>query len=383
MKFKIAALQLGPTIGQFSANCARATLLISKLFTDSKPDLVVLPELSLVGYNFTSKQHIGPYLENFHAGESNGFAGCPSLNWAVATAEKYRCFLLVGYPEIHRDVIYNSSCLISPYGTVIHNYRKSFLYETDYTFGAEENPLGFESFKLNLHKQYYGDLKLGVDARALSAKYKSLFVKCCIGICMDLSNYKFKAPFEKFEFATYCFENDVDLILFPMAWLLAGSTGIESGDSQEAQIISRQFSKVQPVIYNYGESDQTYGEAKMDSVASFDRDLVDTNNLNYWILRCVPLYNNIFKMIKAQPPNRKVRYMVLNNRIGLETDVLYGGTSSIIRFGTEQPSSPQDAAKFQMDKNNPGVKVLGSLPAGREGALVREIDIATAIDEGD
>ena len=35
---------------------------------------------------------------------------------------------------------------------------------------------------------------------------------------MDINPYEFEAPWEKMEFATFCYEKKVDLIIFPTAW---------------------------------------------------------------------------------------------------------------------------------------------------------------------
>jgi protein N-terminal amidase len=77
-----------------------------------------------------------PYLETTTSGVT-------SL-WAKATARKYNCYVIVGYPEKANGIIdtasvqnYNSAVAVSPEGEIVANYRKSFLYYTDDTWATE------------------------------------------------------------------------------------------------------------------------------------------------------------------------------------------------------------------------------------------------------
>lgn len=51
-------------------------------------------------------------------------------------------YVVAGYPERADPPLasgkgYNSAIVVSPTGEVVHNYRKTFLYETDKTWAAE------------------------------------------------------------------------------------------------------------------------------------------------------------------------------------------------------------------------------------------------------
>lgn len=180
---RIGCLQFAPQVGDVDNNLNRADAVLSKA-DPGELDLLVLPELSFsgkliadaglgramevaashshrtsegklqccrrvfllgvylhcfssTGYNFTSLNHIAPYLE--HSG-----SGITSL-WARTTALKYSCNLVVGYPEkvdITEDwpaspEYYNAALVVNEDGETIANYRKSFLYYTDETWALE------------------------------------------------------------------------------------------------------------------------------------------------------------------------------------------------------------------------------------------------------
>jgi len=95
-----------------------------------------------LGSSYTSLQQISPFLERTASGIS-------SL-WARVTALKYKCVVVVGYPETVdipsepalSQVYYNSSIVSNANGETIANYRKSFLYYADEIW-AQEGPDGF------------------------------------------------------------------------------------------------------------------------------------------------------------------------------------------------------------------------------------------------
>ena len=103
--------------------------------------------------------------------------------------------------------MYNSQLVVSREGEVLKSYKKTFLYETDETW-ADEGP-GFECITIQNHSGQ--DVKVGN------------------GICMDINPYQFKADFEKYEFANFHAENDVEVILFSSNWV-DGSLDSEPDD---------------------------------------------------------------------------------------------------------------------------------------------------------
>lgn len=196
---RIATLQFNPTLGAVTFNITRATTLLSSLKPSTPLDLLVLPELAFTGYNFKSLEAIGPYLEPTAAGATT--------LWAINTAKRLGCHVIVGYPErcAEDGKNYNSTVTVSPTGEVLLNYRKSFLYYTDETW-ASEGPAGSSAQHTTNHTPFFtGQLgNLGQVGH---------------GICMDINPYKFTAAWDSYEFATSMLVNHMSLVILSMAWL--------------------------------------------------------------------------------------------------------------------------------------------------------------------
>ena len=153
----------------------------------------MFPEFALTGYSFHNRDHILPYTSK--PGEG------PSYEFAREVSRAFQCYTVIGYPEIHDGgVLYNSAIMTNALGEIVWNYRKSFLYFTDDDWGCAENPAGFQQFEIPVQAR---------DEAGLSHPVK---LKTSIGICMDLSNYKFEAPFSAYEFATYNLDRGTELI---------------------------------------------------------------------------------------------------------------------------------------------------------------------------
>ncbi|KAK1538413.1 N-terminal amidase [Colletotrichum paranaense] len=221
---RIGCLQFAPQVGDVDNNLNRADAVLSKA-DPGELDLLVLPELSFSGYNFTSLNHIAPYLE--HSG-----SGITSL-WARTTALKYSCNLVVGYPEkvdITEDwpaspEYYNAALVVNEDGETIANYRKSFLYYTDETWALE----GDEGF-------YRGTIPgLG---------------RTSIGICMDINPYKFEAPWHAHEFAFHVMESYSNLVIMSMAWLTRADAQVFTSTPNEPDMDTLTYwvARLEPLI---------------------------------------------------------------------------------------------------------------------------------------
>ncbi|TKA80000.1 hypothetical protein B0A55_02083 [Friedmanniomyces simplex] len=195
---RIATLQFAPTLGAVDSNIQLANSLL-ETSRPTRPDLLVLPELAFTGYNFPSLAAIQPYLEPTASG--------PSTQWAITTARRQHCHVIVGYPECHTDsetgqtTNYNATVTVAPSGEVLANYRKSFLYYTDETWASE----GF--LDTPSQQPFFLSPNLG---QLGSVGH---------GICMDINPYKFEAPWSAYEFATTMLKANVKLIVLSMAWL--------------------------------------------------------------------------------------------------------------------------------------------------------------------
>lgn len=152
--------------------------------TPGSVDLVVLPEMALSGYMFSTPASILPYLETPGKG--------PTSLLASALAARLRCYVIAGYPEAlgseapggsrnpngsasasvstsasakpsssttaspppalkqvqaeAEGVGYNSALIADPSGAVVGNYRKTFRFETDKNWARRGD--GFAFFDL-------------------------------------------------------------------------------------------------------------------------------------------------------------------------------------------------------------------------------------------
>ncbi|KAG7697056.1 hypothetical protein KL930_002494 [Ogataea haglerorum] len=318
MRLRIAAIQLNPLLGKFEENACTALRLVDQI-RSKKPDIVIFPEMALTGYNFAGPNQIDPYLEEQGGGKS--------FEFAKRVSQSLKCHTVLGYPERHSSTTYNSAMLIGPDGSLVHNYRKSFLYKTDETWGAKESPTGFEAFDIVI---------------------KDCKIRSTIGICMDLNPYKFEAPFDAFEFANFCLEKQVQLILVPTAWM---STSW-SEDWKDQAKYTKLFEQQMPFEIDIERS------AANDSILTaleepYDRAKPDKRTAQYWLIRFQPLlFNKHEKMVLA-----------VCNRSGVEGDLMYAGSSSIFRFNGNVYEDGVD------------LEVFGTLGQGVEGVLLRDVEV--------
>ncbi|KAL3232114.1 Protein N-terminal amidase [Nakaseomyces bracarensis] len=396
VNLRVVSFQINSQIGHIEDTVSRVNVLLEKLSElakQRKPDLVVFPELALTGYNFHDRAHILPYVSRFNEG--------PSFELAQRISKLYDCYTVIGYPEITGDgkALYNSALVTSPNGSVHFNYRKAFLYETDEQWGCEENPKGFEQFTLDFR---------GRGHTSENNELIDVSLRTSIGICMDLSPYKFEAPFQEMEFATYNLEKATELMICPMAWLHSrsitsfsskedkfGPGDVESllraqglpvyGSQGDYQICSDNDNKTTPIS-------QEITDRTMSDPQYIELDKPDMSNINYWILRFLPFLslevrNDWFQSFaKKLLPLRKSfmgvmsekrwgfenknAVLVISNRCGVEdSSTIFAGTSGMYKFNGESVDGSNNT-----DSTNTSVDLLGNLGKAREGFIMRDID---------
>ncbi|KAA8641847.1 hypothetical protein EYZ11_008398 [Aspergillus tanneri] len=319
---RIATLQFAPKLGDVEGNIQQANELLQhgKLLGSGgpgtgirtlRPDILVLPELALTGYNFPSLDAIKPYLERMGQG--------PSTNWAQETAKQYQCKVCVGYPEIEKtdatqgspsgekEKCYNSLLVVDENGEVILNYRKTFLYYTDETWAAEGNA-----------KRSFHELTLTNKGQGPGSKVATSF-----GICMDINPYRFEAPFTDWEFANRVLDSKTQLVVLSMAWLT---------------LLSRE---------------------ELASLANKP----DMDTFNYWIQRFIPLIRkkmgHDFDIDNASETESDRRIVIVfANRVGEEQGsdgaslARYAGTSAIIAIRQRLlPVSADQRSKTRVEKS--------------------------------
>ncbi|KAG0680478.1 Carbon-nitrogen hydrolase [Pichia californica] len=353
MKLRVAAVQLNSVLGNVEENMNKVIKMLEQAFPKTvtfKPDLIVLPELALTGYNFKSPNHINPFLEIKGTGKSFEFGKLISQHWD--------CMTLLGYPEKFIETenikdsnnnnnnnfkIYNSAILIDSKGKIIHNYRKSHLFETDKIWGCSESPDGFTAFNL---------------------PFQGNEIRTTIGICMDLNPYEFKAPFENFEFGNFAHKEKCKLILVPTAWM--NSNWNEFWKPEEITGFKNVY-KFSNKIYEMNLRHDKYKdnaifftskETKLSKDYKLDK--VDGSTGKYWVIRMNPIFSN-------EHPEYK-QCVVICNRSGMEDNLMYAGTSSIYTFhgGKMQQTDEGISIDFTVE---------GSLGQGTEGILYRELEI--------
>ena len=342
MKIRVAAVQLNSILGNVEENMTKAMKMLEQAFPTSKPkpDLIILPELALTGYNFKSPQHISPFLEYMGKGKS--------FDFAKEISNKWDCFTLLGYPEkfrnlkLNEDKIYNSAILVDSNGNVIHNYRKTHLYETDKTWGCSESPEGFQSFDLNI---------------------KGKNIKSTVGICMDLNPYEFKAPFESYEFANFAAKEKCQLVLIPTAWM--NSNWDEKWSDEQVKAFKKIFDSNNEIEMNLDhdimkDSRILYNLPDMKDPNNFTINEVDGSTGRYWVIRLNPLY--------SKEHRDYTQCVVVCNRSGMEDKLMYAGTSSMYSFFGGEMNTSDEGVSIDF-------KVEGSLKQGTEGVLCRELEI--------
>lgn len=389
MRLKVALVQIDYLLGHPQHNISKINHLLSTI-KGKFPDLVVLSELAITGYNFPLSKAIRPFLE------SPSRYGA-SLNFAHELSLKHQCFTVVGYPEIAHGkdegtgsggegaedvVIYNSCAVFDQGGELVYNYRKTFLYETDEKWGCLENPQrGFVPVQLQFKPRV--NPEEGNTNGINNARSSSILTN--FGICMDLNPYKFEAPFNKFEFSAQCYHNKSKLIVCPMAWLSSQSPSIKTELTQEEKL--QQAKQVQLPL-----------EPCNDTI-------------NYWILRFFPFLKHKYSFMPkwwhgggsssttttstttstTTNNNNEGVNVLICNRVGKEDDVVYGGSSCILQFGNDEgrrsdgcnagsagsagSAGGADGDYDAIDESNPSVDVIGRLSQSEEGILVKEIDV--------
>ncbi|CDH18073.1 related to Protein N-terminal amidase [Zygosaccharomyces bailii ISA1307] len=391
---RIAVVQLNPQIGQVKQTIARTWELLNKFKQNSKPpDIVVFPEFALTGYNFHSRDQILPYCTLANVG--------PTYDLACKVSQTFQCYTVIGYPEktTEDDRLYNAAVVVDPKGQLVFNYRKSFLYETDEEWGCNENPRGFQTFPLTFKN----------NARDTNGNLQEVTLKTSIGICMDLSPYKFKAPFHDCEFATYNLDQATELIICPMAWLHSISAIAGNDNEKDVRLalhtIERSCEREHvPLEGSRGEFELNVSEnatvrlSRSDEgnrMAYAELDKPDMSNVNYWLLRFLPfLFLEERKewspqaLSKVIPGGRLPRnsyigatrsgnwafmnrsaVLAIANRCGIEeAKTVFAGSSGIYKFNGKECEG-HDA----MDSTNNSVELRGNLGKGREGILCRDV----------
>ena len=257
---RIACVQFDPQLMDVPGNQARAEALIAQRVARGCVDLLLMPEMAFTGYCFKDRTEILPYCELAENG--------PTASWCQRTARRLDCVVVAGFPERGRDGrLFNSLLAVDAHGAVRHVHRKHFLYTTDESW-ATEGPAFTRSELPGLGR-------------------------CAFGICMDVNPHQFKAPIDRFEFASSLFTPplghhelpegrrlNTDVVILAANWL-RNPADAELGDEEHCRHL-----------------------------------------VNYWAYRLSPAL--------AQPV-----VVAIANRVGVERDARFAGCSCVIDLRTQ------------------------------------------------
>ncbi|KAL7269057.1 hypothetical protein RUND412_008294 [Rhizina undulata] len=240
---------------------------------------------------FSGYNFTSPHEINFHLEPT---AAGPSAVWARSMAKRLGCYVVLGYPE------YCAHSPSSPQG-----------FTSKYNSAVLVSPQGNVLANYRKHHLFTTDELWAEEGKEgfFAESIPGCLGNVSMGICMDLNPHRFTAPFEKYEFANHVLESKSDLVLVPMAWLTTQPT-----------------------------------QSLVDQAQVPDADV-----LAYWIQRLQPILD------QGGQGRSGETIFVACNRIGIEGQACYAGTSSVIGI----------------TKGN--VKVYGSLGRGTEDLLVCDV----------
>ncbi|MBE2190295.1 MAG: hypothetical protein KGZ71_00760 [Desulfobulbaceae bacterium] len=125
----ISVVQFEPKFGEIEANYSKILNTIS----DDKSDIIVFPELCLTGYDFVSRDEAKKF-----ASEVNDLIFIELKNIAIVKKK----IIVIGFPEISDDKLYNSAAILLPNPQLNNVYRKTHLFFRE-RFIFDEGDKGF------------------------------------------------------------------------------------------------------------------------------------------------------------------------------------------------------------------------------------------------
>lgn len=116
-----AAVQMEPIVADIATNVRTVLARVDEAISEGA-NLIVLPELALSGYVFTG------YDETRSSAQEVAASGV--FEALAARGAEHDAIVVVGYPELDGDALYNSAAVIGGDG-VIGNYRKHHLWNLE------------------------------------------------------------------------------------------------------------------------------------------------------------------------------------------------------------------------------------------------------------
>lgn len=135
---KVGFYQFDPVFGEVKKNLDSVMNRLSEV----ECDLLVLPELALSGYQFTSQDEVSSLAESVPDG--------PTTQGFIELAKRRSMHVVVGLPEQVGNQCYNSAILVGPTG-FIGLYRKAHLFFEETLFFSPGNT-GLEIWDIGMAK---------------------------------------------------------------------------------------------------------------------------------------------------------------------------------------------------------------------------------------
>ncbi len=129
---RVGFVQYCPAFLQMETN----RQVLAALLEGIEADLLVLPELCLTGYFFTSSEEAHAAAESIPDG--------PTTAWLTTLSQRTRAILVAGLPERDGAQYYNSAVVVGPRGYIGHYRKVHLFYEEKLHFQAGN--LGFPVF---------------------------------------------------------------------------------------------------------------------------------------------------------------------------------------------------------------------------------------------
>jgi predicted amidohydrolase len=152
-----ALAQLNPRLLDKEANLERALSAIEEA-SRGGAELLVFPELFLAGY----------YMRERTKSEAESLEG-PSLSRLARSAKERGMLVVLGFPELDGEAVYNSAAVIDADGRILGTHRKAHLYgvEPEYFAAGDRFPV-FDTTVGRIGIQICFDVEFPETARLLA-----------------------------------------------------------------------------------------------------------------------------------------------------------------------------------------------------------------------
>jgi len=251
---RIGFFQFSPAFGRREENLERIVAALDR----ADADLVVLPELSTSGYQFTSSEEAAALAEDAESG--------PTCT-AIAEVCRHRAiYVVAGIAEAAGGRLYNTAILVGPSG-LAGRYRKVHLFrEEKQWFAPGENSFQvFQAGETRLGMMICFDWIFPEAARSLALAGADI-------ICHPAN---LVLPFCQDAMKVRCLENGIFAVT-------ANRTGAEARNGRERLVFTGGSQIVGPkgeVLYRAGEEEEALLTCEIDPLEARDKRITPENHL--------------------------------------------------------------------------------------------------------